>query len=218
MRAEFEARDLRLIQNVPEERSFRKRTLGAPKTWPEMFETDDRAAVEAFCRSEGIEFTWKPDGSIRLVNYTPAAVVHPRTGRKVWFNSVHNFYPTWAWELRRLKRYLPAALMGAYERAQMRRVAAEDRPNYATFGDGGEIPPESIERIRQAYWDHAVMFDWQAGDVLLLDNIRMAHGRMPYRGQRRVLASLTEPWLKPVARCLQAAASPAESPALQTAS
>jgi hypothetical protein len=34
------------------------------------------------------------------------------------------------------------------------------------------------------------MFDWRAGDVLLIDNILVSHGRRPYKGSRRVLAAL----------------------------
>jgi hypothetical protein len=31
----------------------------------------------------------------------------------------------------------------------------------------------------------------------MVNTIRVAHGRMPYRGKRRVLAVLSEPWEKP---------------------
>ncbi len=31
---------------------------------------------------------------------------------------------------------------------------------------------------------------WQAGDVALIDNYQVMHGRRPFKGQRRVLASL----------------------------
>ena len=32
--------------------------------------------------------------------------------------------------------------------------------------------------------------EWQAGDVALVDNFRVMHGRRPFVGKRRVLASL----------------------------
>ena len=34
---------------------------------------------------------------------------------------------------------------------------------------------------------------WQAGDLLLVDNVRTAHSREPYEGPREMLAGLAEP-------------------------
>jgi len=30
--------------------------------------------------------------------------------------------------------------------------------------------------------------------VLLVDNLRMAHSRNPYRGERRILVAMGDPW------------------------
>ena len=37
--------------------------IGAP--WTEAFGTTDRAAVEAYCRGQDIEFDWQADGGLR---------------------------------------------------------------------------------------------------------------------------------------------------------
>ena len=44
----------------------------------------------------------------------------------------------------------------------------------------------AIEMAEELTYDHA----WQAGDVVLVDNFVTMHGRRPYAGKRRVLASL----------------------------
>jgi alpha-ketoglutarate-dependent taurine dioxygenase len=36
------------------------------------------------------------------------------------------------------------------------------------------------------------MFPWQQDDVLLLDNMSMAHAREPYAGERNVVVAMTE--------------------------
>lgn len=185
VRRRFEERGLKIIQNVPAVKSFRNYRI-----WQEMFATEERAEVERACAAQGVTARWKPDGTLQLINIRPATIEHPQTGEKVWFNSAHNFHDSWSWEFRRSGRPLFAFLARLIERRRRRRLAPEDYPNHCTFADGGEIPVEDIAHIRQTLWDHAVLFDWQPGDVLVLDNLRIAHGRMPYRGARRILVAM----------------------------
>lgn len=189
VRQRFEEKGLRLIQNVPERRS-----MSAPKTWKSMFETDDRAVIESICRSQNIDFHWKPDGTLRLINIRPAVLKHPTTGESVWFNSAHNFHDSWSWEFRRLNRRVFAAFLERVEERRRKRLRPEDHPIHCTFADGSEIPIEDIEHIRTVLWQHAVLFDWRQGDVLVLNNTLVAHGRMPFKGPRKVLVALSEPW------------------------
>jgi hypothetical protein len=69
---------------------------------------------------------------------------------------------------------------------------ADRLPRQSKYGDGGEFAPEDLEEVRAAFRQHEVSFPWQPGDVLLLDNMQVAHGRRPFRGQRKVLASLLD--------------------------
>lgn len=59
-----------------------------------------------------------------------------------------------------------------------------------TFGDGSPIPKNVVHQLRAAIQDASVMFPWQAGDIMILDNQRVMHGRKPYRGQRSVLVTM----------------------------
>ncbi|MFM9445922.1 TauD/TfdA family dioxygenase [Streptomyces acidiscabies] len=34
---------------------------------------------------------------------------------------------------------------------------------------------------------------WQRGDIMLVDNIRVAHGREPFQGDREVLVAMGDP-------------------------
>jgi len=34
--------------------------------------------------------------------------------------------------------------------------------------------------------------DWRTGDVLLVDNVLLAHGRRPFTGDRRVLVAMSD--------------------------
>ena len=52
------------------------------------------------------------------------------------------------------------------------------------------IPEADLDAVRAAIRAEMILFDWQRGDLLVVDNYLMAHGRRPYRGRRRILASL----------------------------
>ncbi len=70
----------------------------------------------------------------------------------------------------------------------------QDRRNDAgksiRFGDDSPIAADDMRQVIEL--GDALSFDlqWQTGDVALVDNFLVMHGRRPYAGERRVLASL----------------------------
>jgi alpha-ketoglutarate-dependent taurine dioxygenase len=61
---------------------------------------------------------------------------------------------------------------------------------HSTHADGSEISLSDLNCIRRVVVEQMVMFDWQRGDVLLIDNKLVAHGRQPYQPPRKILAAL----------------------------
>ncbi|HEV2891993.1 MAG TPA: TauD/TfdA family dioxygenase [Frankiaceae bacterium] len=152
---------------------------GAGLPWQEAFGTTDRAAVEDHCRRNRIDWTWKDGDLLQTRQVRPALRTHPHTHEEVWFNHALFF---------NLASLEPAA------REALLAVLAEDEVPYNTFyGDGSRIEASALEEIRAAYDAATVTFDWEEGDVLLLDNMLVAHGREPFRGPRRVVVAMSEP-------------------------
>ena len=60
-------------------------------------------------------------------------------------------------------------------------------------GSGAPIGPEIVQLLNSVYEAHTRREPWQAGDLLLVDNIRSAHAREPYEGPREVLVGMTDP-------------------------
>lgn len=147
------------------------------RSWQQTFETEDRAEVETFCRTAGIQWDWREDGSLRTQEVRPAVATHPITGETVWFNQAEQWHAS---SLDPKTRALLARIMGD-----------EDLPHNAYYGDGTPIEPADLDRIREALDQEAVVFPWMRGDVLMLDNMLTAHGRRPYKGQRTILVSMT---------------------------
>ena len=74
----------------------------------------------------------------------------------------------------------------------MIEVFGADRlPRNATFADGAEIDASDLQLIRNAYAEEAVAFPWLAGDVVVVDNMQVAHGRRPFKGK---LAAMSDPF------------------------
>lgn len=145
--------------------------------WQKVFHTEDRAEVEAYCTRSRIEFEWKSDNRLRTRQVRPAVRVHPTTGETVWFNHVA------FWHISSLE---PTDLRDEF----LRQMAADEMPYNTFYGDGQAIEPEVAEELRQAYAAELVAFPWQVGDLLMADNMLVAHGRSPYRGARRILAAM----------------------------
>ena len=148
-------------------------------SYADAFGTPDRASVERYCRSHDIGFEWRPGGVLQTRQRRRAVVQHPRSRRRCWFNQVA-FLSEWTLDpdVRDLlvDEYGPDAL-----------------PFTTRFGDGDPIGADVVAAINAAYDGHTVRTPWQDGDLLLVDNLRTAHGREPYAGPREVVVALAEP-------------------------
>jgi Taurine catabolism dioxygenase TauD, TfdA family len=150
---------------------------GLDLPWQEVFQTHEPAVVEAYCRAAGIEFQWDGGERLRTKQVCQSETLHPETGVPVWFNQAHLFH---------VSSLAPGVA------AALESIAGEDDlPRNACFGDGSAIPGEMLAEVRAAYAAEMIQFDWHAGDVLLADNVLVAHGRMPFRGERRVVVGMT---------------------------
>jgi alpha-ketoglutarate-dependent taurine dioxygenase len=152
-------------------------TIG--KSWQQTFETESKADVEAYCQAGNIQYEWKPDGSVRLVQKGPGTLAHPKTGERVWFNQIEQFHPS------SNPPEVYEALSLIYGDTPF------DMPQYACFGDGQPESDEILAEIRAAMVAETVAFPWERGDVMIVDNVLAAHGRSPFTGPRKILLSMT---------------------------
>jgi alpha-ketoglutarate-dependent taurine dioxygenase len=171
------------VQLVDEFRSRRVRYSrfyrpGTDLPWQDVFQTADPAVVAAFCAAHAIELTWAGADELSTSQVCQATATHPQLGVEVWFNQAHLFHPS---------------ALGAEMAAMMLDLFGPDRlPRDARFGDGGQIDTRMLEIVRDAFQSESVSFQWQAGDVLLVDNMQVAHGRGPFTGKRRVLVAMSD--------------------------
>jgi alpha-ketoglutarate-dependent taurine dioxygenase len=148
-------------------------------TLAEAFGTEDHGAIESYCRDNGIEFAWQPDGELRTRQRRSAVVRHPTTGRRCFFNQIA-FLNEWTIDPE-VREYL------------VDMYGADGLPFNTGFGNGDPIGAEIVELINAVYEANTVREPWQAGDLMLVDNIRTAHSREAYEGSREILVGMAEP-------------------------
>ena len=151
-------------------------TNGLDVSWQKFFQTDNRAQVEAYCRKAAIEFEWKDDNGLRIRQLCPAVVHHPQINEPVFFNQI---------QLHHI-----ASLPASVRHSLSSIVDEEDFPRNVYYGDGSPIEDSVIQYLTELYDRLAVSFTWQERDVLMLNNMLVAHSRNPFNGPRKIVVAL----------------------------
>ena len=132
--------------------------------------SSDRGAAEAAFVEKlgrGIEFEWGADGAL--------SISHNR--------SAFNEDGDWCNVLKVLSR-------------RGTEANQEKLPGSVTAADGTPVPPELLEGLDEAEAGAYRALRLEAGDVWLMDNLRVAHGRLPYTdgngGTRTLFAFLAD--------------------------
>ncbi|NWD74704.1 amino acid adenylation domain-containing protein [Pseudomonas gingeri] len=144
-------------------------------SWQHFFRTEDRAEVERVCRESDIAFEWRGADDLHTRQVCPAVILHPITGEESFFNQVQLYHP---------------AFLDADIREQFLLGGEQALPRQVYYGDGSALEPEAIAAINAAYDRCAVRFDWQQGDVVMLDNMLAAHARDPFDGERKIVVAM----------------------------
>ena len=147
-------------------------------TWQEAYQTDRKTEVEAYCRSQDIQFEWLCDDRLRTRQIREPMIINPLTGQLLWFNHITFF------NIGSLPTATRESLLASFE--------LSDLPNNTYYGDGQPIEPEVLEQLRAAYRSETSEFQWRAGDVLVVDNLSIAHSRSAFTGPRKVLVAMAE--------------------------
>ena len=151
---------------------------GLDLPWTSVFNTDSREQVESYCRQNAIEFMWKEDGELKTWQRCQATARHHTTNEWVWFNQAHLFHVS------NLEESARETLLDIVE--------LEDLPRYVYYGDGSEIEDSILEHIRGVLDEEKVLFPWQEGDIMMLDNMLVAHGRSTFSGKRKIVVAMAD--------------------------
>lgn len=168
VRDKFERKNILYVRNY---------TTGIDLSWQEVFQTDKKEEVNQYCIDNEISFAWQDkEPQLTTKQICQAILQHPISKEKVWFNQAHLFHISSLDDNDRL--------------SLIKELGEKNLPRNAFYGDGEEIEEHVLAHIREIYNQEKIMFKWNKGDVLILDNILMAHGREPFEGERKIAVAM----------------------------
>jgi hypothetical protein len=115
----------------------------------------------------------------------PARTAHATPGGLEFFSQILLFHP--------------ACLPDEVRRSLASLLPPEQFPRTLTFGDGSPVPDEPMLRFKEICEREAHGIVWRKGDIAWVDNMRVAHGRRPFGGERRILVAMGGMCTRPVA-------------------
>ena len=155
----------------------RNYTEGLDVSWSDFFHTTQREQLEQQCRERGIEWQWHHN-DLRTSKVRSAITQHPKTGETVFFNQ--------------LQLHHSSCLEPLVRESLLSTFGEERLPRNVYYGDGSRLEDEVMAEIGAVYEQAKVSFCWQEGDIMMLDNMLVAHGRNPFEGERKIVVALGE--------------------------
>jgi len=140
---------------------------GQGRSWMSTLSVETVAQAETKLVELGYTWQWLDDGSLNAVTPVLPAVLTLKSGIKVFFNQLVAAYMGW-------------------------KGVRDDPSKALSYGDGSAIDKENLELIANLSVDFTFDLEWQDGDMVLIDNKMVMHGRRPYSGtsKRQVLVAL----------------------------
>jgi hypothetical protein len=144
--------------------------------WSTVYGTDDRDEVLQRCRRDGIEATW--DGDVLTTYSRRPAVIDAGGGQPAWFAQILHWHPS---------------CLDPHTRHGLESALGGKLPRHCTYGDGSAIAEATVAQLISVSKDREFAVSWHAGDLVLVSNARVAHGRRPYTGPRKIMVALGDP-------------------------
>ena len=143
---------------------------GQGRGWRQTLGVTDPEEAQVRLDSLGYEWTWRNGDLLELRSPRLPATLELSDGRTAFFN-----------------QFLAAA--------QGWKDARNDPTKALCFGSGEPVSSEMVETVAKLAEPLTEDLTWRKGDLAILDNEAVMHGRRHFAGRRVVLASLG---LKPI--------------------
>ncbi len=138
---------------------------GQGRSWQSTLTAATTEQAEEKLAGLNYQWQWMNDGSLKVTTPVLSSIRKLSDGKRVFFNQLIAAHLGW-------------------------RDSRNQAEKSVFFGDGSEFNVEDMDTLIRISDELTFDLQWQAGDILLVDNFLVMHGRRSYSGQRRLLASL----------------------------
>ncbi len=138
---------------------------GMGRSWQSTLKAQTPAEAEARLKSLGYSWEWLDDGCLRATTPVLPAVRDLPGERRSFFNQLIAAYRGW-------------------------KDTRNDPSKSITFGDGTPLDRDAVAEAIALGDELSFDTPWEQGDVAMVDNYVVMHGRRAFSGTRKVLASL----------------------------
>jgi alpha-ketoglutarate-dependent taurine dioxygenase len=159
---DFEEKGVKYTNVMPAQND---ETSGQGRSWKSTLSAETKEGAEQRLSELGYNWDWLETGALKVTTPRLDAIRSIGTNETSFFNQLIAAFRGW-------------------------KDARNDPSKSVTFGDGSPIDVPALTTAIRLADELSYDLKWQAGDVALIDNFRVMHGRRPYSGQRRVIASL----------------------------
>ncbi|WP_248277173.1 TauD/TfdA family dioxygenase [Brasilonema octagenarum] len=174
-----------------------------------VFEDLSPEEITKLLQEQGFDFNWEEDGSISFeCSYIPL-FSHPRTSRlcfglsivdclvsREWYRNIGQRY---SFKQRLYYNLLPAKLYKNIQQRATTTATVVDGSQKRTStlnayflnkdGQSTNMTEAEAKELGQAEWKNAVIFQWKQGDILVIDNLQVAHSRLNTKLKRKILTA-----------------------------
>ena len=138
---------------------------GMGRSWKSTLGVNDQSEAEDRLRNLSYSWEWLENDCLKAITPALPAVVRLEDGRRVFFNQLIAAFCGW-------------------------KDSRNDPSKAICHGDGTPLDISAVQVAIDLSEQLAFDLRWQAGDVVLVDNMVTMHARRTFRGTRKVLASL----------------------------
>ena len=198
IKKKIEAKGIRYQRKYDGPSSGSRFSLWKTKRWDEMFNTTNISEVEKIAKKNRFDLKWEGTDSLTIFNKQSGFRKHPKLGTTAWHNHTQVFHfdtpVIEVWKIFKRQKTLRSLGVALLLTVITWFKKLGDSSNYAmhvTYGDGEEFTSKEISAICNTFWENLSAFRWENGDVLIIDNYSVSHGRLPFNGDREILVSWT---------------------------
>lgn len=163
-------------------------------SWQVAFQTSERDVVEAIAAERNdVELFWRKAGALHVKIKSAVFATHPTTGQLCFramrafdFANVKYMLQEFAKDQMPYSKYLSSkSIIGLSSWLTSKKLVEHQKYSWkTTIQDGPELTPEQRTSVTDTLFKHATIFRWHPEDVLVIDNVKTAHGRLNVDAKR----------------------------------